>query len=126
MAWWAGDVASWRSDLEAWDREDFWRTVLDVNPRVPISTQGFVNAWMDLVLEATDLSALRKSPAARTLIEDRELRLKGLRRARLFEPRALEMWSGDAGTRLIVYRWNIVQNIVRDISAGLSGAGPDA
>jgi len=123
---WAGDVSSWRSDLDAWDREDFWRTVLDVNPRVPVSTQGFVNAWMDLVLEATDLSALRKSPAARTLIEDRELRLKGLRRARLFEPRALEMWSGDAGTRLIVYRWNIVQNIVRDISAGLNGNLGDA
>ena len=115
-----------RAQLGAWDRGDFWRTVLGVNPRVPESTRGFVDAWIDLALGAGDPSALRGSRAARTLIEEREIRLKGMRRARLVEPRALELWSGDAGTRRLVYRWGVVQWIVRDIAEGLNGGRADA
>ena len=126
LAWWADQVVARRAQLEAWDREDFWKTVRGVNSRIPPSTQSFVNTWMDLALDSGDPSTLRNSKTARSLIEDRELRLKGLRRARLFEPRALEMWSGDAGTRRLVYRWNIVQDIVKDISAGLNGGRADA
>jgi hypothetical protein len=126
LAWWAGQVVARRVLLEAWNREDFWKTVRDVNSRVPVSTQSFVESWMDLALGSGDPSGLRDSKAARTLIQDRELRLKGPRRARMFEPRALELWSGDAGTRRLVYRWNIVQDIVRDISAGLNEGRADA
>jgi hypothetical protein len=126
LAWWADQVVARRAQLDAWDREDFWRTVRDVNSRIPVSTQSFVDTWMDLALGSGDPSTLRDSKPARRLIEDRELRLKGSRRARLFEPRALEMWSGDAGTRRLVYRWNIVQDIVKDISSGLNESGADA
>ncbi len=126
LAWWADQVVAWRAQLSVWDRQGFWATVRAVNRRIPPSTQTFVNTWMDLALTTGDPSTLRNSKAARTLIEDRELRLKGYRRARLFEPRALELWSGDAGTRRLVYRWDIVQAIVRDISAGLSGGLADA
>ena len=40
---------------------------------------------------------------------------------RFEELRALEMWNGNAGTRPMTYRWTIVQDMVRDISAGLNG-----
>jgi hypothetical protein len=126
LAEWADLVVERRAQLVAWNREDFWRTALGVNPRIPVSTQGFVNAWIDLALGAGDPSTLRDSKAALTLIGDRELRLKGRRRARLVEPRALEMWSGNAGTRRLVYRWGIVQWIVRDIADGLNGVRADA
>jgi hypothetical protein len=126
LAGWAAQVVARRAQLEDWDRQDFWKNVLGSNRRIPGSTQSFVNAWMDLVLNSGDPSTLRDSKAARLLIEDRELRLKGPRRARLYEPRALELWRGDAGTRRLVYRWNIVQDIVKDISAGLNGGRADA
>jgi hypothetical protein len=126
LAWWADQVAARWTQLDVWDREDFWKTVRGVNSGIPVSTQSFVDTWMDLALGSGDPSTLRDSKPALRLIEDRELRLKGSRRARLFEPRALEMWSGDAGTRRLVYRWNIVQDIVKDISAGLNGGGADA
>jgi len=115
---WAGLISERRLQLGALDRSDFWRTVLEVNPRVPASSQGFVNSWIDLVLGAGDPSELRHSKAARTLIEEREIRLKGMRRARLVEPRALELWSGAAGTNRLTYRWRVVQWIVRDIADG--------
>jgi hypothetical protein len=126
LAKWADQVRGRRPQLVAWDRSDFWSTVFEVNPRIPPSSERFINDWMDLALGTADPATLRNSREALDLIHHRELRLKGLRRARLEDPRALDLWSGDAGTGRNTFRWNIVQNIVRDIHAGLDREGGDA
>ena len=123
---WALGITAQRGILARWDREDFWKTVTGGDRRVTPSTRSFINSWMDLALGADDPSVLRGLRQARDLLDRRETQLKGLRRARLHEPRALEMWNGNAGTRPMTYRWTIVQDMVRDIAAGLNGGAPDA
>jgi hypothetical protein len=126
LAAWAEQVRGRRPQLAAWDRGDFWSTVFEINPHIPPASERFINDWMDLALGTADPSTLRDSSEALDLIRLRELRLKGLRRARLEDSRALDLWSGDAGTGRNIYRWNIVQNIVRDIRAGLDREAGDA
>jgi hypothetical protein len=56
---------------------------------------------------------------ARRLIVERESLLKGPR-ARIGNKRALEMWTGAAGTRQLEYRWFRVERIILDILQGLA------
>jgi hypothetical protein len=101
-----------------WNRDEFWSMVLDINPRITPTARGFVDTWCDLALSSAGPASLRSSRAAFDLIRDREWRLKG-QRARLHDSRALERWSGSAGTGLITYRWQIVHDIVHDIRVAL-------
>jgi hypothetical protein len=59
-------------------------------------------SWKKLKTNATDL------------IRKREYQLKNSK-ARLFKLRALENWTGDAGTQQLNYRWPVVQTLVEDI-----------
>ena len=71
------------------------------------------------VLQAVDgVDALIDSRSARDLIHHRERRLKRTL-ARLDNPRALETWSGAAGTQQLSYRWQQAQIILQDILRGL-------
>ena len=38
--------------LRTWDRREFWRIVLQGNPRVSSRAREFINKWIDLVLAA--------------------------------------------------------------------------
>ncbi len=125
MANWAGRVEAENIRFGVWDRNAFWTTVFSVNPRVPQPTRRFVNAWLDLALEAPGPSALGESPVARELISKREESLKN-GNARLHHLRALELWTGAAGTSLLTYRWSVVQWIIRDIRNGLNEEPSDA
>ncbi len=117
---WFDAVAAGGAELAQWSeaRQDFWSVIERINPRVPKSTVRFVNAWLDIASEIGRIEELLGSAAARDLIRNRERRLKG-RRARLENPRALEMWSGAAGVARLSYRWPQVQVIVKDILEGL-------
>jgi hypothetical protein len=42
----------------------------------------------------------------------------------LFSDRALELWSGSAGTARLVFRWPTVARMLTDISEGLDRARP--
>ncbi len=53
-------------------------------------------------------------PSLRALIRHREQQLKG-GRARLVNPRALELWGGESGTGRLVYRWPTAYRLVSDI-----------
>jgi len=52
----------------------------------------------------------------------RERQLKGSR-SRFGNPRALNTWSGQAGTGLLTYRWGTVQRFLKDLYQGLARTG---
>jgi hypothetical protein len=91
---------------------------------VSLRTRAFVDTWLDLVFDGQDanLNAARlvNQDSARSLIAAREMALKGPR-ARLQSQRALELWTGAAGTQQLAYRWPQAQRIVLDILYGLRG-----
>ena len=62
---------------------------------------------------------------SRTLVRDREtLRKRG--RARLTNPRYLELWGGDSGSGQMAYRWGSAKRILKDIFDGLARGEDDA
>ena len=63
------------------------------------------------------------APTARLLIRERERRLKK-NLARIDNPRAQELWTGDSGTAQLEFRWLISQRLLGDIFDGLEA--PDA
>jgi hypothetical protein len=72
---------------------------------------------------ADDVAGLRDSASARSLIGERERRLKK-NLARIGNPRAQELWNGDSGSAQLEFRWLITQRLLRDIFEGLEA--PDA
>jgi hypothetical protein len=101
------------------DRNRFWTVVRDGNPGVPHPTQRFIDRWWDLVVN--DPTPVAESPAARTLITERELLLKrGLARLDEANRHAREMWGGSAGLNQLDYRWATVRQLLEDIHTGLA------
>ena len=117
---WYDEVKDKYRTLVRWveSRSDFWELIHHVNQRIPVPTVHFINTWTDLALGSDGIDTLIGARAARDLIHHRERRLKR-RLARLDNPRALEMWSGAAGTQQLTYRWQQAQTIVQDILRGL-------
>jgi hypothetical protein len=122
FAEWAKSLSARSRVLAQWNRERFWELVRAVNPRITASTHEFINTWWDLAL-AGDAARLRDNPAARLLIRDRERRLKK-NLARIDNPGAQELWTGDSGTAQLEFRWFISQRLLGDIFDGLEA--PDA
>ncbi len=118
---WVDDCGSYRGQLEAWDRADFWHHVLLANPRIGGATRQFVDAWLDAVVRGTALVA---TPPAdlRMLVSTRERRQKR-QQSRLENARLLRTWSGASGTRRLDYRWGTVRRLVLDVQEGLERAG---
>lgn len=117
---WADEVRASRQRFEAWDRDDFWHTVRRTRPRVPETTQNFINHWLHLFLATTHPATLADSADVRHLIQNRERRLKRAQ-ARLSNPRRLELWNGDSGsgTARMSYRWSVMRTHLADIRRGL-------
>lgn len=103
--------------FRGWDLKAFWDLV-EAKGRIPVRTRQFIMDWYDLACGRGVRHTVSENKAARDLIAARERRLKGSR-ARLENQRALEMWSGAAGTRTLTYRWEIARDMVNDILAGL-------
>jgi hypothetical protein len=103
--------------LAQWDRKRFWEIVRSVNPRITAPTYEFINSWWDMAL-AGNAERLCDSPAARLLIHDREHKLKK-NLARLDNPGAQELWTGDSGASQLEFRWFITQRLLGDIFDGL-------
>lgn len=110
---WQVDLAK-EQVLDSWERQDFWATVRQLNPRVGTPTITFVNRWVDLVGGGDPAGE-----AAQRLIGERERQLKG-RRSRLANPEAREGWSGGSGLVRLDYRWGIAQGFLDDVLAGLA------
>jgi hypothetical protein len=119
---WAELVSARSRVLAVWNRERFWQLVHAVNPRITNPTYEFINTWWDLA-SAGDAGELCESTPARSLIRERERRLKKSL-ARIDNPRAQELWTGDSGTAQLEFRWRISQQLLGDIFDGLEV--PDA
>lgn len=125
-------LAEWRRMLDdrwmalsSWDRRRFWEIVGSSGARISPRTRLFINSWLDLAISDKTTESLIAGEAARLLIHGRERALKGTL-ARLDNRRALELWSGGAGTGRLSYRWPTAQRIVQDILLGLATEAHDA
>ena len=83
-----------------------------------MTTRAFVNRWLDRVIGGRRPPDLADDRDMQRLITNRERALKGTR-ARLGNPRALELWTGSSAVKPLDYRWSQVQAIVNDIRIGL-------
>jgi len=119
---WAQLMSKRSAALAAWKRPRFWELVRAINPRITTPTHEFINAWWDLAL-AGDAARLRENASVRSLIREREKRLKKTL-ARIGNPRAQELWNGDSGSAQLDFRWDIAQDLLGDIFDGLEA--PDA
>ncbi|MFO0991602.1 MAG: DUF6361 family protein [Hyphomicrobiales bacterium] len=117
---WAQMMSERSRVLVEWSRERFWQLIHTVNPRITNPTHEFINTWWDFAL-AGDAARLCDSPVVRSLIRDRERRLKKSL-ARIDNPRAQELWTGDSGTAQLEFRWLISQRLLGDIFDGLETA----
>jgi hypothetical protein len=109
---WQAKLDARHQALAAWNRKEFWEHVRSQGTRVSLSTESFVNSWLGLAIAEGSSVADRED--ARRLIRNRERAVKR-GQARLENRRALELWSGAAGTAQQNYRWPNAQTIVLDI-----------
>jgi hypothetical protein len=118
LANWAEEIENNRSAIEKWDQTLFWQIAAQRRARVGPRTQGFITHWLGLAIVKDQVAKrIAESKPARQLIAQRERALKG-EQSRLTNPRALERWSGAAGTGQIDYRWRVTQTILLDILEG--------
>jgi len=115
---WAGEVVQLQDRLGDWDLARFWTIVSRAGAPIAFRARLFVQDWVSQVRRAHGSDALIDENAARQLIASRERALKGPQ-ARLQNARALELWSGAAGTGRLNYRWPVAQRMVHEIVAGL-------
>ena len=114
---WALLVESRMATFANWDRTQFWNHVDHGNPRVSPGAKDFIESWWDLVL-AKRPATMTSLPSARILITERERRLKKSL-ARISNPRARELWSGEAGSGRLEFRWWSSRRLLMDIFDGL-------
>ena len=93
-----------------------WGLTAGPDYSISLKTRRFVEQWIALIRQSS--GTLLTSKEACALIRAREIALKGPR-SRFKNRRALEQWSGYAGTLRLVYRWHNVQIILNDLAQGL-------
>ncbi len=107
-------------DWNSWDINKLWHYC----PFTQYPTKKFVENWIDFVKSATF-----NETKADQLLKDRELRLKGIRRARLHDKaiaQKQQSFTGisvfeDGSISYLNYRWNTVRTFLNDIQNGLAG-----
>lgn len=118
LAAWCAELEPRRAALAGWDRSAFW-TLAQQRTRVSGATHQFVERWVEREPWASTTRAT-DDVALRNMVRDRERQLKGAR-ARIGNPRALELWNGASGVDRLAYRWPSAARILADIHAGLGG-----
>jgi hypothetical protein len=115
---WAYRLESRQDELASWNLDDFWILLHSYLERKLPRTESFVNSWIHLALQPDIARTIADHPPARDLVKHREAILKR-KNARLGNPRALELWQGDAGTAQLDFRWFTAKRILNDILDGL-------
>lgn len=116
---WAADVEALGPAAEDWRPDGVWCVVRATGRSLGYPTRIFVEHWVEEVKRRGPRAVAADNLKARTLVRDREVRLKRAR-ARLANPRRLELWGGESGTGLLAYRWGAAKWILADIFDGLA------
>lgn len=114
---WAARTAERKAVYAAWNRETFWHELVRFNPRLPPPVRQFADQWIQLALSGH--AQFPQDPTARSLITERERRLKG-KRARLGNREQLLLWGGASGAFQLDYRWGITTTVVNDLVQGIT------
>lgn len=122
MADWGQAVRLIADELRTWDLKVFWDTWEAGAPVCGLKTREFVTEWLDTVLIGARPERIFRNPRAQSLIAGRELKVKPKGRARLGNPRALELWSGSSGAGQLDYRWFRAREMAKEILEGLKRA----
>jgi Family of unknown function (DUF6361) len=117
LAEWAEMVNTRMPQLSIWDLSDAWRCVESEGALIPRQTRDFVDRWCELIMELGP-DAMAESSTARTLVSQRERRLKGPL-ARVDNLRARELWQGASSSRRLQFRWGNAAVIIGDIISTL-------
>lgn len=116
------ELAEWgkRESLEApFDPESLWRLVVLQGGKVLERQRTFITTWSRrLVTEGAGHAA--DDEVLRSLIKNREIQLKGTRRARMTSQARLLDWSGRVGVGRMTFRWSQVRQLITDLHRGLA------
>ncbi|TFW32912.1 DUF6361 family protein [Massilia horti] len=108
-------LSAWKqhelADCADWKLAEFWPLVIGKGHSISLDTQHFLESWRAIAVAEGD------SSAARQLIAEREMKLKGAR-SRFTNPAARKQWSGAAGTAPLTYRWPVVREMLAEWHAG--------
>ena len=122
---WAADVEALGPGAWDWKPDGVWRVVISGGRWLGRPTRNFVEGWVEHLQRDGPRAVVVENSTARTLVIDREVRLKRAR-ARMTNPRRLEVWGGDSGTGRMAYRWGAARRILTDIFDGLAEGEGDA
>jgi hypothetical protein len=121
---WATDVEALGAAVNEWDLRRVWEIARTQGRPLGFPTRAFVQGWIDLV-RAAGPRKISDDQGARSLVKDREIRLKR-GRARLASPHHLERWGGRSGSDRMDFRWGGARVLLRDIFDGLNREEGDA
>ena len=116
-----GDLAEWatrKADEKTYQPEPLWELVTRRGGRLPYSQRLFVESWSQRIAEL-EPAEVADDDRLRTLVADRELRLKG-GRARLANRNRLVDWSPGVGVGRMDFRWFRVRQFLIDLHRGLA------
>ena len=122
---WATGMVALGSELADWHLKGVWEIVRSNGRSIGYPTKAFIERWVEDLKVSGPRAVIREKSRARTLVREREVQLKR-GRARLTNPRHLELWGGDSGTGQISYRWRETRRILTDIFDGLKLVEGDA
>lgn len=119
-------IERFREGLAEWaDREakeapfsppELWQFMAQSRSRLQSPLQRFIESWSARIAEIGPLAAADDA-AVRSLVENREQKLKGPR-ARLTNHNRLLDWSGGVGLGRLNYRWSRVRQLLIDLHRG--------
>ena len=125
----AENMDGFRADLAAWAHREadeegpfvpdgLWELVVRGGGRLPYPQRVFIEGWSQQLAELAP-DRVADDHRLRTLIADREWRLKGVR-ARLHNQNRLRDWNPGVGVGRMNFRWSRVRQFLIDLHRGLA------
>ena len=114
LAEWAAKEAN---EVRPFQPDALWDLVIRRGGRLPYPQRLFIESWSRRIAEL-DPDRVADDDRLRTLVAERELRLKGAR-ARLANRNRLVDWSPGAGVGRMDFRWFRVRQFMIDLHRGL-------